>query len=148
MKPFSKRFNQFIEDWFESNKDKFMVSDKSPFNFNDIDSTFKLFTDHYRQFNAITMWYDDNEDNIFADTVINAKFRAWHDYTHVFLNADFTLDKEKEVYLYQSMLLPLDWEYERQLMYCEIVKQAEHYSSGGKTIKNQRKFTKNFLKTL
>ena len=145
MKPFSKRFNQFIEDWFEANKDKFKVYPKSQFNFDNIEETFKLFTDHYREFNTIPMWYDDNTDNIFADTTINAKFRAWHDYTHIFLGADFTLQGEIEVYKYQSMLLPLDWEFERKLMYCEIVKQAEFYTNGGKRIKNQRKFTKKYL---
>ncbi len=146
MKPFSKRFNQFIEDWFEQNKDKFIVYNESQFNFDDIDTTFKLFTDHYREFNTIPMWYDDNTDNIFADTTVNAKFRAWHDYMHIFCGADFSLEGELVVFGAQSVLIPDDWEFERKLMYCEIVKQAEHYTAGVEKIKNQRKFTKNFLK--
>lgn len=148
MKPFSKRLNTFIEEWFEQNKDKFTIYPESQFDFKDIDDTFKRFTDHYREFQTIPMWYDDNKDNIFADTVINAKFRAWHDYMHVLYDFDFSLNGEINTYNEQQKLLPLEWELERKLMYCEIVEQAKHYSSGGETIKNQRKFTKNYLKTL
>ena len=146
MKPFSKRLNHFIESWFEANKDKFTVYQESQFNFDNAEETFNLFTEHYRDFKTIPMWYDHNEDNIFADTTVNAKFRAWHDYCHILLSFNFSLSGEIEVYNYQQFLLPLRWMFERKLIYCEIVKQAEHYSSGGKTIKNQRKFTKKYLK--
>lgn len=145
MKPFSERLNRFIKDWYSLNCEKFRVYDKSQFDFTNIEDTFKRFTKHYKQHNSIPIWYDDNEDNIFGDIKINGKFRAWHDYFHILLNADFTLEGEKKVYEHQQALLPKDWGFERKLMYCEIVKQAEHYSSGGKTIKDQRLFTKNYL---
>ena len=145
MKPFSQRLNNFIIEWFEANKDKFKVYQSSQFNLDDADETFKRFSDHYRDYKTIPMWYDNNEDNIFADTTVNAKFRAWHDYLHVIRNADFSLEGEKRVYTYQQSFLPLDWEFEKKLMYCEIVKQAEFYSAGGKKIENQREFTRNYL---
>jgi len=148
VKPFSKRLNTFIDEWFEQNKDKFTVYEESQFDFIDIDSTFKRFKDHYSEFKTIPMWFDDNADNIFADTSINAKFRAWHDYSHILVDADFSLSGEIETYHYQQSLLPLDWEFERKLMYCEIVEQAKHYSSGGETIKNQREFTQKILGTI
>ena len=146
MKPFSKRLNHFIDIWFAQNSEKFTVYKESQFNFEDTDETFKLFTEHYKKYNTIPLWYDDNEDNIFGDTLINAKFRAWHDYCHILLSCNFSLEGEIEVYTFQQAMLPDDWEYEKQLMYCEIVGQAEHYSSGGEKIKDQRTFTDNFLK--
>lgn len=147
MRPFSQQLNNFIEVWFAQNNEKFKQYQESQFNLDDADETFKRFSAHYKDYNTIPMWYDQNEDNIFADTIVNAKFRAWHDYCHILLGADFSLAGEKRVYTYQQSLLPLDWEFERKLMYCEIVKQAEHYSSGGKTIGNQREFTRNYLLT-
>lgn len=147
MKPFSQRLNSFILKWFEDNEDKFELYSESQFNFNNIDETFKKFTEYYKKYKKIPLWYDNNQDNIFANIVVNGRFRGWHDYCHVLIDADFSLSGEKRVYTYQQSLLPLDWEFERKLMYCEIVKQAEHYSSGGKTIENQRYFTRKYLLT-
>lgn len=145
MKPFSKRLNGFVNDWFDKNQDKFTVYQESQFTFGDAENTFKLFAKHYKDHSTVPMWYDDNEDNIFADTRVNAKFRAWHDYNHVILGCDFSLKGEIKTYSHQQSSLPIDWDYERKLMYCEIVKQAEHYSSGGGIIENQREFTKSYL---
>jgi hypothetical protein len=149
MKPFSLRLNKFVENWFEQNKDKFVVYPESKFNFSDAGTTFKEFTDHYKEKGTVPMWFDDNEDNTFGSTVVNAKFRAFHDYMHVVTGNDFSLGGEKKVYEIQQAMLPKDWELERQIMYCEIVKQAEHYSKdGAEPIKNQREFTREYLNKL
>jgi hypothetical protein len=147
MKPFSEKLNSFIVDWFENNRDKFSTYEKSQFNFDDVEQTYKDFKDHYDKLGTVPMWFDTNEDNIFGDIEVNAKFRAWHDYYHVLLSKGFSLSDEKEVYEEQQKLLPKDWDFERRLLYCEIVKQAEFYTENKKKkIKNQRKFTKEFLK--
>ena len=47
MKPFSQRLNQFILDWFESNKNLFTVYESSQFVLEDTQETFLRFKRHY-----------------------------------------------------------------------------------------------------
>lgn len=145
MKPFSVRLNAFVWLWFKDNRKLFKVYKKSQFNFDDVTETFTIFTEHFKKYGTIPMWYDDNEDNIFADCEINAKFRAWHDYIHVVNGFDFSLCGEVKSYVAQVKSLPKDWKYERQLMEAEIVGQGIHYTQSNEPIQSQRDFAINYI---
>lgn len=148
MKPFSKRLNNFVLNWFEENKDYFEVFSEPQFNLDDADETFIRFKEHWLKTGKIPMWYDDNYDNTFGNREVNAKFRAWHDYMHVITDNDFSLLGEIKTFNKQKRLLPKDWEYERLILRAEIVGQAEHYSKSKEPIKSQREFATNYIKNL
>ena len=144
----SPRLNEFILNWFEQNQDLFTVYDKPQFNLDDADGTFYAFLQHWNTNKTIPMWYDDNQDNIFGSTEVNAKFRAWHDYVHVMTRNDFSLQGEINSYKYQRTFLPMEWSWERMLLQAEIVGQAMHYCSSKEPIASQRDFALNYINSL
>lgn len=146
-KPFSPYLNKFITDWFTKNQHLFSQYSEPQFDFNDVNATFQAFQDHWYSKGTIPMWYDDNEDNIFASTTVNGMFRAWHDFIHIITGNDFTLQGEINSYEVQQAFLPADWKYEKSLMKAEIIGQAEFYTANPKgKIDSQRKFTQNYMK--
>lgn len=146
--PFSVRLNKFILNWFEVNVDLFQVYDKSQFDFSDAEQTFKEFTEHYQKFGTVPMWYDDNKNNIFGSTEVNAKFRAWHDYIHVITDNNFSLEGERNSFNFQKEFLPDDWIFEIELLEAEIVGQGIHYTNFPEVlIQDQRRFALNYIKS-
>lgn len=148
--PFSSRLNQFILDWWERNKHLFSQYSTPQFIPDDADKTFDVFTQHWKQKGTIPMWYDENDDNIFASREVNAKFRAWHDFIHVMTGNDFSLQGEINSYEVQQSFIPREWEWERALMKAEIVGQAEYYTKNGmgSPIPSQREFALNYIESL
>lgn len=145
--PFSQRLNTFILSWFETYVDYFQVYDKSQFDFSNAEQTFRDFTEHYQTKGTIPMWYDDNENNIFGSTVVNAMFRAWHDYIHVMTDNNFSLEGEINSFKVQSKMLPADWAFEIELLEAEIVGQGIHYTNFPDVIiSDQRNFALNYIK--
>lgn len=145
--PLSPRLNEFVLNWFEQNKDLFMVYPVPQFNLADADGTFNYFVEHWKIYGKIPMWFDDNQDNIFGSTEVNAKFRAWHDYIHVITKNDFSLQGEINSYKYQREMIPSSWVWERALMQAEIVGQGIYYSSNSEPIPSQRMFALNYIKS-
>ncbi len=143
--PLSARLNEFILNWFEQNRDLFHVYDKPQFDLSNADASYQYFRDHWASYKTIPMWYDDNEDNIFGSTEVNAKFRAWHDYIHVTTKNDFSLQGEINSFRVQRQALPVTWRWERALMEAEIVGQGMHYSSSNEPIPSQRMFALNYI---
>ena len=146
--PFSKQLNEFVEAWFTDNQDKFKEYPSNQFNLDDAEKTFKEFQNHYVVNGTVPMWYDTNEDNIFGCAIVNAKFRAWHDYMHIITNNDFSLNGEKKVYAYQKRMFPESWWWERLLIKSEIVEQAKYYTKTKVPIPNQREFTLMFIENI
>ncbi len=145
MKPFSERFNKFILDWHLANGDKFDLYDTKQFDSENIEATYNFYVAHYELKGTIPMWDDQDNRNIFGSSLINSYFRGWHDLVHILNGFKFDFEGEVKSYQVQAKELPEDWYFERQLMFCEIVGQAAHYSAGGEPIRDQREFTKKHL---
>jgi hypothetical protein len=143
----SPRLNTFILKWFEQNSHLFCVYDEPQFRLEDADTSYHAFREHFKKHGTIPMWYDNNEDNIFGSTEVNAKFRAWHDYIHVSSRNDFSLQGEIMSFRIQRRALPVEWRWERALMEAEIIGQGMHYSSSSEVIPSQRQFALNYIKT-
>ena len=146
--PFSHRLNNFVLNWFNVNIDLFQVYDQSQFDFSNAENTFKEFKAHFESKGTIPMWYDDNQCNIFGSTIVNAMFRAWHDYIHVITNNNFSLEGEINSFNFQKEFLPKEWRFEIELLEAEIVGQGIHYTEfPDKPIENQREFALNYIKS-
>ncbi len=143
--PYSPRLNEFVLDWFSKNAQHFHVYHNFKFDLSNPDKVFQHFTDHWNVHGTIPMWYDDNDDNIFGDREVNAKFRAWHDYMHIVNGFDFSLEGEIKTYHKQQKLLPQMWYWERLLLQSEIIGQGVYYTFSEKPIESQRQFTMDFI---
>lgn len=146
MKSLSPRLNAFILDWFEANINLFQVYDKSQFNLSNVEQTFQEFTNHFKEFGTVPMWFDVNQSvNIFGCSEVNSKFRAWHDYMHVITCNGFTIEGEVRTFNRQKRQLPKDWLWEKLLLEAEIVGQGFHYTFSDKSISNQRAFALQYI---
>lgn len=87
---------------------------------------------------------------IFGSPKINHAFRAWHDWCHLYLNAEFDRAGETTVYEMQSKQLILkygaylsrNW---RQLLRCEIIGQLDYVELHGHFPVDQQAFAKEWL---
>jgi hypothetical protein len=85
----------------------------------------------------IIVWNGGSEKTIHPDPRNNFLFRAWHDYGHILLRANFRLEGETRVYQWQSngqgTLL-------QRALKIEIVEQAAHYWRTKTFVEEQKKF--------
>lgn len=83
---------------------------------------------------------------IYGDPEVNYAFRAWHEATHVRLDAPFTLAGERRVCAAQQAdVAKLYGKREAHMfahiLYCEIIEQAEEFERTGRFPHDQRAFT-------
>ena len=145
--PFSEKLNDFISDWFELHKDIFVFTDKDNFDSNNIEATFELHKKIYRNTGKIHIWNGASDKTIFGDSIINCKFRAWHDYIHINYNLGYSITEESIVCDIQKDMLPFTWDFEKKLIECEIRGQVHYFYRNNKFVENQRLFTIKWLES-
>lgn len=142
--PFSKRLNQWIVNWYEDKKHifKFVKDDDfetGPEYFNKLKSI-------YYTSGTINIWNGASELTIYGNGYINKLFRCWHDYIHITNNLDFEPINESIVCELQKAQLPKNWIFEKMLLHAEVTGQTQYYHINEDFVKDQRKFTINYLK--
>lgn len=99
----------------------------------------------------ITVFSGSSEHTIFADAGINQDFRAWHDYCHLTLNADFSLEGETAACNLQSLHIRQRYgegetsAFMIQLLEAEVIGQALYYRRYKSYIDNQRAFVMDYI---
>jgi hypothetical protein len=120
------------------NLPQFTVSDFAP-------QTFEDLVKHYKATGSLVIWSGGSDHTIYQDPKINYLFRAMHDITHIQLNADFTMDGEKRVAIYQMSQVGTEL---AKIIDIEVIKQAEYYMQTGSFLDDQVKFTIQQLKAM
>ena len=142
---FSPRLNNYINTWFEQYKDTFVFTDEDDFDADDIEGTLGTHIRRYKRTGKIHIWTGASENTIFADATVNHKFRAWHDYIHITNNIGYDFVGESIVSSMQQAQLPLGWEFEKELIHCEVVGQGQYFMKWGEFLLDQRKFSLEYL---
>ncbi len=146
--PFSQRLNNWITDFYENNKSTFVFTNEDDFDPNNLDSNLIRFKERYEKTGKIHIWTGASENSIFGeDPLINSYFRCWHDYIHINHSLSFDFQSETILASIQCSMLPVDWMFERELIMVEILAQAQYHHIHGEFLKNQRKFTIEYLKS-
>jgi hypothetical protein len=92
----------------------------------------------------------NSENTIFADREINYAFRAWHDWTHFILKAQFDLDGEMAVAHRQIEDLALvfghgpQFRYWAEIIWAEVYGQACYFKQHGVFPVDQMRFTRDW----
>jgi len=136
--PFSQRLNDFINDRAEGLR---YIDGAFP------ELSFEEFKAEFKSSGVMPISNEHCENNIFGDIETNIAFRAWHDSIHLELNEGFEYFSEAIVAFKQMNELPLDWVFERNLIYCEVIGQAAYHRNTGNFVEDQREFTINFLES-
>lgn len=103
------------------------------------------FEELMRNTGTIKVWSGASDNTIFHDPAINHAFRAWHDYCHKLLNADFSLQGELLVAQYQANILGVN-KLHGDLIMIEVYQQAKHFYDTGVFPIDQVAFTTKLLK--
>lgn len=143
--PFSQRLNDWIENWFDNHKHIFKFVDTDDFDSDDIEATFKKHTARFQTEGVIHIWTGASDNTIFGEPTINHKFRAWHDFIHITQGYGYDFVGESICSVIQQSQLPNNWHFEKNLIHCEIVGQAQYFMLHGEFLKDQRKFTHLYL---
>ena len=70
---------------------------------NEPKDSYSVMLREYMRTGLITVWIGASEKTIFGIPKINWDFRAWHDYWHIKLNADFSYENELRVMRRQQL---------------------------------------------
>lgn len=143
--PFSERLNDWLKEWYFENKSKFEFSDKDYFVDMSPKEAFAKMKRDYEVTGIIVIWTGESDNTIFGEPHINHIFRAWHDYIHVTYDQDFSFAGESMVGTIQVHQLPTDWIFEKELLTSEILGQNQYYRQHKEFVKDQRKFTYDYL---
>lgn len=143
--PFSSRLNEWIANWYDRNKVFFRFTKHDDFDPEDIEGTFQRHKKRFEESGVISIWTGASEGTIFGDPTINHKFRAWHDYIHLTHNLGYDFIGESITANVQASQLPNDWLFERELVLCEVVGQAQYNMMTGEFVEDQRQFTVDYL---
>ena len=143
--PFSERLNNFIENWYNENKEYFNFVEVDDFDENDIEGTFEKHKKRFEETKKINIWTGESEGTIFGCARVNHMFRAWHDFIHIRENLGYSITEESIVCDIQRDMLPSDWAFEKSLVESEIRGQAHYFFINNKFVDNQRVFTRKYL---
>jgi len=143
--PFSKRLNDWLENWFKHNNTSIKFTKVDDFDSNDLEGTLRMHIQRFKETGKIHVWTGESDNSIFGVNRLNWYFRAWHDYIHVINNLGYDFLGESIVSSIQASQLPSEWHFERELINIEVVGQAQYFSKVGKFIADQRRFTINYL---
>jgi hypothetical protein len=143
--PFSIRLNEWIVNWFEDKKDVFEFTDIDDFGDYLQAEYLRKIVQYYQDTKKIKVWTGDSELTIFGDKKVNSYFRAWHDLTHIKYNLDFSFESESLVCAAQIAELPDDFNFEKQLIFADVIGQNLYHHKHAKFPDNQRIFVSDFL---
>src|SRR4051812_40780351 len=87
--------NEIVLRQFKSLKISYTVQDNAP-------STLRDIVQAYQASKRLVVWSGASDNTIYGDASVNWVFRAWHDYTHIMLNAEFTDLGERLVAMEQA----------------------------------------------
>lgn len=94
----------------------------------------------------ITIFSGGCSNTIFDDAGTNQDFRAWHDYCHIEMNADFSFEGERAAFNLQASHIHNHWgsvDTGRaliQVLEAEVIGQARYWRLYKKYVGNQRGF--------
>lgn len=145
--PFSLELNEWVIDWYEQNKFKFIFTDTDDFDANNLQETLSRNVKRFHETGKIHIWKGDSERTIFGSAQINHYFRAWHDHTHIINELGYDFAGESIVCSLQFSELPTDWLFEKELVAIEIIGQGQYYSVHNEFLKDQRKFSMDYIKS-
>lgn len=128
-------FNEAIIKVVKHLKIQYEVVDVAP-------STFEELKEHASKTSVLKVWAGESTHTIYGSKEVNYAFRAWHDYTHLLLDAPFTLEGELTVALHQAKMVPKFAE----VIMAEVYGQALHAIKTGEFPKDQVKFVLNYIK--
>lgn len=106
---------------------------------------------YWRTHNAVGVSGANSGHTIFGAPAVNHAFRAWHDWHHIRLEADFDHGGEWQVYLAQGAdiraigLPKADERLCLRVLYCEVIGQLQHEERFGRFPADQRAFTERFM---
>lgn len=143
--PLNPMFNACVQSmckrvwpqWFD-------VAEKAP-------SSFKALRREYEKRGRITVYNGAPATCIFDDPDINVMFRAWHDFCHLMLDADFTVYGEyRAAQLQMQHVVTLYGNGPTALEFCALVDaevngQALYYHRRKEYITDQRAFVEAYL---
>lgn len=92
---------------------------------------------------SLVIWNGASDKTVFQDPSVNYAFRALHDKLHLETGLDFSVESEIELGRIQASKYNSDLMAE--LIYAEVVLQAEYYKETGTFVKNQVDFTMSHL---
>lgn len=87
---------------------------------------------------SLVVWAGASDSTIYGDPAVNWAFRAWHDYLHIKLNAEFNEHGETIVAIEQARQLRNDGY--GKLVTIEVIEQLNYFKKFGKFPDNQLKF--------
>lgn len=98
----------------------------------------------------LLVWSGASDATIFGDAETNYAFRAWHDWCHWRYSLPFNLDGEREAakrqieHVAQLYGERQSWHF-GNIVWAEVVGQAEHFAAFGGFPEDQRAFTKAYM---
>lgn len=116
--------------------------------------TLQKVTDFYREDREVLVFTGNCKDTIYGCMELNWQARAWHDYCHIILQADFDYEGEMRVLQLQKLQIeqllegkaPINLiKHCLQLIDIEVKGQLEYLQEFGVFPKNQYEFTLNKL---
>ena len=139
--PFSETLNKFINEFYETHKDTFVIVDNDDFVSPEI--SFNIHLQRFRKTGKIHIWNGSSENSIYGNSETNIKFRAWHDYTHMTNELGYTFDDESIVAKIQAAFLPI--ESDKKLLLADVIGQGEYFNNFGEFPIDQRRFVATYL---
>lgn len=93
---------------------------------------------------SLVIWSGASDKTIFCDESVNWAFRALHDSMHLKTGLGFDVESEKELGRIQASQYESD--VMRELIFCQITMQADHFGTTGQFVVNDFDFTMSHLK--
>ena len=109
-------------------------------------ASLEALNEHLANTGRMLVWSGGSDKTIFGAPEINHAFRAWHDWCHWHLQAEFNDKGEYAVYVQQCAHLNQFWPGHFKLgswmtlLYIEVVEQNSHYRKTGQFPVDQRAF--------
>jgi len=114
---------------------RFIVSDNAP-------DTLESLT--RQNSSSLVVWAGASDSTIFGDKSVNWAFRAWHDYLHLKLNAEFNEKGETIVAIEQARQLRNDAQ--GRIITIEVIEQLNYFNKHGHFPVDQLKFFNDTMK--
>lgn len=145
--PFSRRLNDWLENWYSFMGGIIQYTDVDDFDPEDIVGTFERNLKLLNEQQLIIVWTGASDKTIYGKSQINHIARAWHDYTHLTNYLGYDALSEIQVAGIQAAQLPQDWWFEKQLIQAEVTGQVLYFNKYKQFPEDKRKFTFQYLKT-
>jgi hypothetical protein len=116
----------------------------------DAPNSFKSLKSEFQERGRITVYSGNSEDTIFGDATTNHMARAWHDWCHLSLKADFTFAGEAAACELQCRQLiaylgQKEGEPAANILRAEVLGQIAYYQRHKHYVGHQREFVVQYL---